>query len=270
MSQRGHLLVRALKGQNAEQQFVEDHAERIQVGAVISGQPQRHLWSHVFRRAHRHAKGGQTGVKVGAFAQAEVSQVDVVAVALALDEDVAGLQVAVQHIMGVPIFQRLGDRAHNLPGGERRKTVVAQDVFQRRPSDELHDDVQVAAPLAVGDHRDDVRVAQRDHQLGLAPEARAKALFLSELRQHDLQRDRAARLDVVRRVDAPHAPRPNRTHEHVAVDVLPDQRAIHAGTPWLNSRAPGGAIAICPYPARHSRASAISNLWRRKMVPSAG
>ena len=92
--------------------------------------------------------------------------------AVGADQDVAGLDVAVDQAAGMGGGQcprHPGPDPGNLAGRER--AAPAQDRGEVLAVDQLHDDVRAARVLAVVVDRDDIRVAQRGRRLGLLPEA---------------------------------------------------------------------------------------------------
>ncbi len=105
-------------------QHLEEHAaERVEVGAAVEVRGVAALLGrHVERRAHQRAAAGLVhlpGAKVARqLGDPEVDQLDRVG-RLRLDEDVLGLEVAVDDPLGVRGLQRLGHPAPEARGGER-------------------------------------------------------------------------------------------------------------------------------------------------------
>ena len=109
----------------------------------------------------------------GHLGDAEVEDLDDVALAVALDEhDVVGLEVAVDDAGGVRVLEAAQDLADDLERARRRHRPGRDRRGQRLAREELHDQEQRALRRAaeVGDG-DDVRVGEAAGRLGLALEA---------------------------------------------------------------------------------------------------
>ena len=141
--------------------------------------------------------------------EAEVGQVDALVGALALDQDVAGLDVAVDEAARVGGVERrgdLGDHGGGVLGAHR--AVGPSSAAQVGAVDQVHGHEQQAVLLAGVVDRDHVRVADRDRDPRLLAEAAAEALVGGELRRDDLERDDVVERQVGRLVDDAHPPLP--------------------------------------------------------------
>ena len=166
---------RIAAGQHVEHQ----HAQRVDVRALVDGVAADLLGRHGVRRAQPGALGGQTGhgrVGLDQLGDAEVQQThDRGPRRLAgrmPDRDVAGLQIAVNHARGVSGRQRRADRLQDLHHLDGRQTSSAlQQALEGPGRDQLHDDV--GSPIGQAariEDRDDVGVVDQAHHLRLALE----------------------------------------------------------------------------------------------------
>ena len=110
--------------------------------------------------------------------KAEVGDVRVV---FQVEEDVPGLDVAVDHPHRVGFVEGRGDPPDDRRGGGQRERAVGQAVLERAALHVAHDEEQLLAVLAVIVYRDDGRVLERGDRLGLAPEALAVVGILPEV-----------------------------------------------------------------------------------------
>src|SRR5918995_201985 len=147
--------------------------------------------------------------------------------ALLVDEDVLGLDVAVDDVAGVGGPQRAGDL-----DGVRDRLVDRQPphppdaLLQRLPLDVLEDDVGRAILLAGVDHADDVRVVELGDGAGLAAEALQLVGVRRDLAMHELHRDLALQRHVEGAVDRRHPTGADLGVEAIAtVEARADQRA---------------------------------------------
>ncbi len=198
---RRHRLVGlTLEGWTAREQGVQGGGQAVDVGALVLAPPPQHLGRDVGDGEAGHAGGGApAAVHRG---DAEVRQLGL---AEGADEDVLGLEVAVQGAGGVGCAERaahLDAGGHGRPPIERRP-VGQGSIGQRALLEVLHGQPQVAG---FGDARvvdgDDVRVPrQLAHGPALALEAVAGALVGVGQVQH-LQRHGAVEAVLVGPVDA--------------------------------------------------------------------
>ena len=149
------------------QQFVEDGPETVDVGRRAEPAPaQGLLGGHVGRRAHDHARPRQAVVLLDAPGQAKIGDVGL---SVAVNQDVARLEVAVQNaaLMGVMDRPSHGSqhlsRARGLHAGRRAAEAPALDQF--------HGEVVLAVLLADLVDGHDVGVIERCGGLGFALEA---------------------------------------------------------------------------------------------------
>ena len=173
-----------------------------------TGAPAGLLGREVGGGAHDRAGLGQ--VLVGRVAErpgdAEVGHLHA---AVAGDEHVAGLDVAVDHAVAVGEAEGGGDVGGDLGGAVGvQPALVAQHLGQRVALDVLHHDEVGAVGLAPVEHADDVRVLQVGGRLRLAAEPLDEALVGRQGREQHLDRDRAVEQLVARQVHLGHAAAP--------------------------------------------------------------
>ena len=108
---------RAGKGVAPGEQPVQQHAQRVDVGARVDGPAQALFWRHEQRRAHHRPGLGQVGARgVQQLGDAEVEQLDVgLAVRGTRDPDVLGLEIAVHDACLVRGLERAADLAQQTP-----------------------------------------------------------------------------------------------------------------------------------------------------------
>ncbi len=186
----------------ARDQFVQQDAGAVDVDggglrAALGG-----LRCHVRGRADELVGAGQAR-GVGEAGDAEVGQHRVHLAVLLHEQDVGGLQVAVDDAVGVARGQRVGDLRGHQRGGDRCEgAVLAQVAVQVGAVDEVHDQrQQVALDDQVADP-DDVRVGQAEQDGALTQEAHHDVRIARQLLLEDLDRDRLAGLPGYGRLGA--------------------------------------------------------------------
>ena len=161
-------LVLAVERDVAGQHLEQHDAERVDVGLAVDVVAERLLGRDVVGGPEHAAVGGQA-LLVERAGDAEVGDLGR---ALLVDQDVLGLDVAVDDVAGVGggerarDLDRVGDRLV-----DRQAAHAADAVLQRLALDVLEDDVGPAVLLPGVDHADDVRVAELGDGASLAPEA---------------------------------------------------------------------------------------------------
>ena len=201
----------AAEGELADEALVDDDRERPEVGAVVDGLLGAEvLGAHVERRAEDHAGRGVGLGERGAgrrLRDAEVEHLRDLALVIAGEEDVGGLEVAVDEAGGV----RHGEGAADLRGdrgdlARREGALAAEAAVQVLPLEQLHRDVGDAAPHAVVEDLHDVGAPELGRGLGLALEAPRDLGRARGGRVHELERARRLELRVLRGPDGAHAP----------------------------------------------------------------
>ena len=104
-----------VEGHLPGEHLVHDHAERVDVGALVDGLPRRLLGRHVVRRAEDHPGLGELARAAADLGHAEVEHLhEARVVPLLDDEDVVRLQVAVDDAARVGRVERGGDLADQM------------------------------------------------------------------------------------------------------------------------------------------------------------
>jgi len=145
--------------------LVEHHAEREDVRAVIGGGAAHLLRRHVAGRPEHHAsgrveprRGGGGGVGVRPGGQSRQSEVEYFHAAVAGDEDVLGLDVAMDHAL----FVRGRERAHDLRADvdrpPRRQRSGVEALAQCLALEQLHHGVRQAVGAAEVVNREDAGI----------------------------------------------------------------------------------------------------------------
>ena len=223
-----------LEGQPSRDELVEDDTDRVEVAARVERIAASLLGAHVLGRAAddpraRYAWLLRLRAHLG---QAEVDDLDEVAARpRGLQDDVLGLEVAVDDVLVV----RLGERRERLAehvddAPERQRSVLVRDAREIAPAQEFHDQVELAVGcVAEVDDPHRVRVVQPARGARLGDEARGGVLFAYEVRVDDLHRDRAPEVRLFGAVDAPHPADADELENQVAArERAPDERIIGA------------------------------------------
>ena len=225
--------------------FVEHHAHRVDVRALIHVHAALLLRSHVVWRAHDEAGLGGGGGFRRRFGQPRQAKVRDLHMALGVHHDVGRLDVPVHDALPV----RVGQRRADLPGERQRllgiEPDLVNDLVQIRALDEFHDEEKVALRrLAEVMHGKDVRVVEPGHGPGLAHKTVHEILAHADLQRQDLDRDKAVQRDLPRLVHRAHPAAPEHLR-HLVVRKKPrhvgDLRrdpAVRAGARHLHGLQP--------------------------------
>ena len=177
----------------AAEHLVAYDAKRVEVAASIDGAVAGGLLGrHVGGSPDRHSRSGETRVAaVGECARdAEVGHHR--AARLFVDDDVVGLDVAVNDVAAVRVRERVGDFAKNAPHFDRRdRTVLLEALAEVIALYVRHDEVNEIVPLFDGVNRNDVGVIELRGGLSLAQKSLANVGAEAQLRRQHLDRDLA-------------------------------------------------------------------------------
>jgi hypothetical protein len=142
-------------------------------------------------------------------------------------EDVLGLQVAVDDAALVRRGEPGGDLRRDLHGLARRRRSAVQALAQRLAEEELHDRERlVALPADVVDG-EDVGMREGGDRLRLALEAGERVGARREMRRQHLERHVALEPRVARPIDLPHPSSPELAQDLVRPEPISD-RERHA------------------------------------------
>ena len=150
--------------QSAAKHFEEQHADRIQVAALVHFAIQNAFRRHVLERADDDAFARQAGGSQGV-GDAEIHDFDG---AFAIDDDVFRLDIAVQHATAMGVIERLENLQRHRDGAFPRH---GHEIPQHRAVDELHHDAQCVAILQERIKLGDVGVVELGLQLRLFAKA---------------------------------------------------------------------------------------------------
>ncbi len=202
------------------QALEEDAAERVDVGAEVERPSLDLLRGDVVGSPGEMADLRRSSVGSDVLREPEVAQIAVLAASFAGDEDVAGLDVAVDQ---TPLVRRIQgirdllDERQRAVGRER--ALLLEDAAEIDPLDVAHGDEEATVVLARFVDRDDPRVVDRRGQAGLAEEALAEAGVLGELGRQQLQRHLSAENEILGQVDHTHAAPPEQRLDPVPGDL---------------------------------------------------
>ncbi len=197
----GDLFV-AAKGVQARKQRVELRAAHQLVGRKaerikIAGRAHRaELLGQQFRRHVARGAFEQASLLVaGAASQPEISHLDPQA---AIDEQVAGLDVAVNDLVRMQMMQGL-QAATERDAQQVQIERLSVGVFLQAGRHELQDQPTVRADHVIDGH--DVAMFERSQELGLAPKSLQRAAVVEILLMDLLDGDFAAQLAVAAAID---------------------------------------------------------------------
>ena len=198
-------VVATLERLPAREAFVEQAAERVDVGSTVDLVAADLLGRDVVDRAHQRCVAGGRTFVAETLRQPEISQVGMPA---PVDQHVRRLDVPVHQ----PTLVRGIERAADLHRNCNRLLVGEWTVFksrlQVRALDVAHRDVEAAVGIAGLVDRNHIRVIERGGELGLGQEPLAEALVLGQGGREQLQGDVALQAQVLGQVDDAHSSAP--------------------------------------------------------------
>ncbi len=212
----------------ARDRLVEHAAERVDVGARVDRALLELLGRGVVERPDHAPHLRDLRLRAQVLHQAEVGQDGVHLVAGDLDQDVGGLDVAVDDPGRVGGVERVADLRDEARGEQRFEPALgAQQARQVGALDVAHRHVQQPVLLARVVDRDHVGMLDRGRRAELAPEAPAELVVVGELGRDHLQRDLAVERDVRRAVDDAHPAAPGDAVDHVVGERRPRRHLRH-------------------------------------------
>ena len=160
------------------------------------------LRGHVARCADQHARLCQVAVFLDALGDAEIGNVRL---ASAIDQDVGGLQIAVQDAALMRVVNRaahFGQQAHAFTRRSQEPRYFAREAV---PLDELHAEEVAALMLTDLVNGNDIRVIEARRRLDLVVKAVQFARRRKLAGQDHLEGDRPIQADLAGLVDDAHA-----------------------------------------------------------------
>jgi hypothetical protein len=214
----------------AREALIDDASERIHVGGGRQILSADLLGRHVVERSERLAGTGQQAA-LEILCQSEIGDVGG---AVGVEQHVAGLDVAMDHPASEEGVEAVGDLlAHRHDRLAAERPFALQLVPERAALDEALYEVGNALVLADVEHRHDVRVLDLLGDRGLAHEALAIHVLVSDLAADDLQRGLLAVL-ADRAEHVAHAADPDELDEAVGADGGADECLSFAA--WILHR----------------------------------
>lgn len=202
--------VRPEKGWPARGHLVQHEPEGEQIGARVDRLAPCLLRGHVRDGADRHAGAGQRLVRNAHGGQRGLRrhddlrtgrelcepEVEDLGVAALRDEDVGGLDIAMNDALAVRRVERVGDLHAQIADLTRRQRLGGDEMLERLPLQPLHDhEVPAVVGADVVDGAD-VRVVQRRGGARLALKALDRLRIGGQFLRKDLQRDTAAETGI--------------------------------------------------------------------------
>ena len=138
------------------------------------------------------------------------------------EQNVGGLDVAVDDLLLVGIFQRAGNRGEE-PGRLVVGHGMAELLFERAARQVIHHDIRHAILIAVVVDMHDVGVGELGEGFGLTLEALEHVGALSDVGADDFERDMALQLGVEGFVDRGHAAFTKLLDNMISSQVLTDE-----------------------------------------------
>ena len=217
--------VGALKGEVLGEHLVQHRADGVDVGAGVATTAADLFGGHVVGRAERRGEAGP-GEAALRFVERD-PEIEDLHFPVGGEEDVLGLDVAVNDPFGVQITERLRDLTGDVERAfVRQRRVRLDDAAERASVDVLHRDVHPAL-LARLQHLDDVGVIELLPHLLLALEALEEDDVALQLRVRDLERDLGAAVAVDRLEDRRHSAAGQELAELVLVELFSDDGLAH-------------------------------------------
>ena len=209
------------EGPPAGDHLEEHHAQAVDVGAGVQLAAQDLFGAHVGGGAHGH--GGDGGALQG-FGDAEVGEEGA---AMAVDHDVAGLEVAVDEAFVVGVVEGGGQLPEDVGGlGQGQGAFpLHQEAAEGDAVDVFEDDEGDGSLAFEGEEADDVGVVELGQGLGLAGEAADEVGVFGQVFAEDFDGDPGHASAVEGEEDVGHA---------AAADGFEDFVAIAENLSWFN------------------------------------
>jgi len=196
----------AADGQLAREHLIEDHAQRIDVRALVHILRMLQLFGrHVVGRAHGVAAGSEGKLFPGLAHQLGDAEVRDLHPAARVEQDILRLDVAVQDAFVMGELERLTNLRHQHHGLLRGEPARLHRLAQVHAVNELHQQKEEPARLAEVIDRDDIRVVEPGQNPGLAVEAFGECGIGGQRLRQELERNQAVEPRLAGLEDDAHA-----------------------------------------------------------------
>ena len=207
--------------QAAGEQFVEHHAQAEDIAARVRRRGIGLLGGHVLGRAHEralHGAGARVAERgIGHARDAEIDDARADGTVVVGDEDVGGLQVAVDHAAAVRVLDGIADPHHELDARPHRERARPHEIRHRQTRHVRHREPRPAVGALAGvEHAGDARMIERCDRLLLRHEAGARGWRSQRIAQHLDGHQAAYRLLLPAEEHLTEAALAERMEQHVA------------------------------------------------------
>ena len=196
---------RGVVGRAAREHGVDEHADGVEVRTVVYLAPIDLLGTHVGGGAHVHLLVDGVGLRH----DLRDTEVHHLHVAVVLDHDVRGLDVAVDNALGVGVGEGVEDFADDGVGLflHDEAVLLRDEVFERDALDVFHDEVDPVGAFHVVEELHDARVVELAERDGLLLEEGAQGGAAGHLGAEHLDGHLLVDAGVHGQVDRTHAAR---------------------------------------------------------------
>ena len=161
-----------------------------------------------------------------------------------IEQDIGGLEIAVEDAAGMRVGHRLGRLGHQAGGGAGILLVPLHQGHEAAAGDELHAEVMLAVVAADLVDRDNAGVVEQRHGLGLIAEAAQLVVAGEQAGLDHLQGHGPVERDLAGLIDDTHAPAAQLAPDLIVAEVADQGPAGHSGRGAVNvggdGRAAGG------------------------------
>ena len=246
--------------QAAGEQFVEHHAQAEDIAARVRRRGIGLLGGHVLGRAHEcalHGAGARVAERrIGHARDTEVDDARADGTVVVGDQDVGGLQVAVDHAAAVRVLHGVADAHHELDARPHRERARAHEIRHRQARHVRHGEPRTAVGALAGvEHAGDARMVERRDRLLLRHEAGVRGRRSQRVAQHLDGHQAAHRLFLA-------------TEEHLAEAALAEGMEQHVASRAAGAR--GECLAELRAQGAHRRVHAAGGGFVRREHASGG